>query len=1164
MLHREERIGDVDVQQPESQGRVSIRPTVLIGLGGTGKEVLRRLRRMFYEKYRRPGLPVMEYLWFDTDIRNIDITRKKIDRLDGQIDFSAQEKIDGSVSPAELESYRSNRGVHPHIWSWFPDALDTISSTTITQGAGQMRPCGRLAFFHHYDRLREAIRRKGERVTSADAKAQMRRVEQFSDYNADPSDLEIVLVTSIAGGTGSGAFIDMGFLCRDLFENAVSTAYLVLPSVFDSVIEGNRQTVCANGFAAVKELEHYMQPHFDAEGEDGGHFTKHIFEWDGRKNEVEAPPFSTVYLLDNRNFADVHVEDFTDVFQMIAEFLLLDFEQTNFAMDKRSRRSNMEQHLQQVAKYESDSYIQYFPCRYASFGLSQMEINQPRLANAAANWFAQYLVEFIIAAKNEVPPGFSTADVFPHLEQINLTTDRLLNLALNRPGRDDTLADIAVQDTLQPVFDDLQENIRKAPEYKDVTVLEKQVAEAQSKIESITLEVRQKVAERLKEEGTVKGDDLRQIIDNADRLLPELERKVEEHCVGLLCEPLEHGPNYVISYLEYGKEALEEVRHELTDLANEPMEGPKVSPINIALSEDYRHFDQRLKEARDLTLAWLTKKKAMSYYERKKEEAFRENVQLINRDLRDKVETIRGELTDWVRKRFRKEAARFLADLLEKITGQLGSRAEITGDDGKISIKVTGLQEQVQIFRETLQKMAGDFSQIHNAYVRRETGIRNLNLTPELNYAEEIVDHLRNVRKWTERDLPRLCRGGLEKYFRSEQAKSLFTHLATAEGAHIDTIKTGTREIFKRSANRNRSLRDWADVHKTIDEYTFDLFKDFKTDIHATEELRQRLGNRETEEIVERNQKAAPRISSPRSWYSPDQQRHTDNCIGVGNADWVNEVNRIAAPSLGNRYQDSRHRDDAIVFVNQWMAFPIFYIGNIDDLERHYRANIETNPDNVYRRHIIKNYIEFSEILPPRNDSEVRALVNAQRVLIDGLIMGIITYDDSQKKFYRPFVRRGIEDKDNYGHNLDRARLTIADSSERRDRLDVEIRRMEERWHREQCDDLFIQRLFLKSRLLNRVFPETHIYVLGKAKSADSTFRVLLEESYQSEYQQVLEQFALQENILNKRFEELEDQLKNFASPLPYRDRFCKDAIYVFDHDKKAVCSSQWPVASGQ
>ena len=115
----------------------------------------------------------------------------------------------------------------------------------------------------------------------------------------------------------------------------------------------------------------------------------------------------------------------------------------------------------------------------------------------------------------------------------------------------------------------------------------------------------------------------------------------------------------------------------------------------------------------------------MSYYERKKEEAFRENVQLINRDLRDKVETIRGGTYRLGAETLSQRGGEISRGFIGKITGQLGSRAEITGDDGKISIKVTGLQEQVQIFRENLQKMAGDFAQIHNAYVRRETGIRN-------------------------------------------------------------------------------------------------------------------------------------------------------------------------------------------------------------------------------------------------------------------------------------------------------------------------------------------------------------------------------------------------------------------------------------------------------
>lgn len=1131
-----ERIGDA--QRRENQ--VSIRPTVLIGLGGTGKEVLRRLRRMFYEKYRMPGLPVMEFLWFDTDISNVDIMGKETDLLDRRIDFSAREKVDGSVGPQELEAYRNNKGMYPHIWSWFPDALDSLASDAITQGAGQIRPCGRLAFFHHYAKLRDEIKSKIDRVQSADAETEMKRM--FPDYNADANDLEIVLVTSIAGGTGSGSFIDMGFLCRDLAREAVRTAYLVLPSVFDGVIGGKRQTTRANGFAAIKELEHYMKPHFDAQGSDGSHHTTHTFEWGGRPHEVSAPPFSTVYLLDDRNVAGVRVEDFTDVFQMIAEFLLLDFDQTRFATDKRSVRSNMEQFLQEVATYKNDHYVQYFPCRYASFGLSQMEINQPRLANAASNRFAQYLVDFIIAEDNEVPPGFSTADVLPQLERLNLTADRLIGLALNRPGADFTLADDAINKNLSPVFADLQQKIRKAPEAREVAVLENQVAEAKSTVEGVTLEIQREVAEKLKEEGMSKGDDIKQIIDNVDRLIPELEDGLEDYCIGLLCDPLQHGPNFVESFLQYGKEELEKVHGELTRLANEPMEGPKVPAIDVAFSADFHLFDQRLKEARDIPLAWQTKKIAVRYYESKKQEAFRECTQKVNRDLLDQVEATRQELVEWVLKRFRKDAVRFLIDPVKRIISLLGSRAEVVGEDGKVSLRVSGIQQQVEIFRENLRGMSGEFSKIHQAYIRRVTGERNLNLTPELNYAEEIPEHLRRDREWRETDLWRLCQRALENYFRSEEAKNIFANLATVAGGEIDLIRAGTREIFNRSANRARASRGWDDVRKTIDEYTFRLFKDFKTDLYATEELR-RFDGQEREEIIKRSQRAAPRVANTRM-VLPGLVDISDNRIG-GDADWVSEVNRYVSPDKGDPYQATEHRNDAIVFVNQWMAFPLLSIGNISDMHVDYRADIEAQADNVYKRHMIKNYWEFADILPPQSDAEVRALIQAQRALINGLLMGIVNYDAS-REFHRPYRIRGIEEMDRYGHNLERARLRIGSDRDVKDRLDVEIRKMEDQWRGEQRDERFMQRLALKSWLLNKVFPKTPIYVLDREiEDTDNTFRRLLDVSYNEDYDQMLRQFGLSEEELDEMLQILMDELGDFATPLSYRDEFCKADIYV-------------------
>ena len=1128
----------------KGEKQVSIRPTVLIGLGGTGKEVLRRLRRMFYEKYRMPGLPVMEFLWFDTDIENSDITGKETDSLDRHIKFSAGEMLDGSVEPQHLEGYRQNKGMHPHIWSWFPDALDSLASDAITQGAGQIRPCGRLAFFHHYAELRDKIKRKIDHVTSVDARTAMKRM--FSDFNADSNDLEIVLVTSIAGGTGSGSFIDMGFLCRDIFPNAVRTAYLVLPSVFDRT-PGARQTRQANGFAAIKELEHYMKPRFDAQGSDGSHSTTHTFEWDGREHSVPAPPFSTVYLLDGKNFAGEHVEDHTDVFQMIAEFLLLDFDQTRFAMDKRSVRSNMEQYLQESATYKNGPYVQYFPCRYASFGLSQMEINQPRLANAASNRFAQYLVDFIIAKDNPVPPGYREANVLPQLEQLNLTTDLLIARALNRPGADFTLADDAINKILRPVFSDLEQEIRKAPEAREVAVLEAQVAEAKSTVESVNLEIQEKVAEKLKEEGTFKGDDIKQIIDNVVRLRPELERGLEDHCIGLLCDPLERGPNFVEDFLKHGKEELEKVLGELTRLANEQMEGPKISAIDVEFSDDFHHFDKRLKQARDLFLAWQTKKIAVRHYETKKDEALRECAQKVNRDLLNQVETTRQELSDWVQKRFRKDAARYLIGPVEGIINLMGSRAEVRGEDGKVSLTVSGIQQQVQIFRENLRKMADGFSTIHQAYIRRVPGVRNLNLTPELNYAEEIPKYLRQVREdWTEADLPRLCRRALDNYFRSEEAKDLFVDIATAKGEVIDFIKVGTREIFKRSAKIDRARPDWDKVRDTMDDYTFRLFKDFKTDLYATEELRRRFGDRENEEIVKRSQLAAPWVSETHSGL-PRLVDISNNCIGVAGRDksWVSDVNLVTSPAKGDPYQETEHRDDSIVFVNQWMAFPLLSIDNIFDMGEDYEANIEGNAVNVYQRHMVKNYLEFADILPPRTDAEVRALIQAQRTLINGLIMGIVKYDD-QKKFYRPYYIRGIEDVDRYGHNLDRARLRIGSDRNVKDRLDVEISKMEDQWRGEQPDERFIQRLALKSWLLNEAFPKTSIYVLGREiEDTDNTFRRLLDVSYHEDYEQVKGKFDLTEEKLDAKLTQWTDQRADFATPLPYRDEFCKADIYV-------------------
>ena len=137
----------------EGSQTIDIRPTLLIGLGGTGKEVLRRLRRMFYEKYRVVGLPVMEYLWFDTDIRNESLSGEvHLTSWTGSLTLPFHRRLMGGSSPRSWLDTGATRMPIRIYGTGCPANWTRCPTNAIMQGAGQIRSFGRLAFFHHYAR----------------------------------------------------------------------------------------------------------------------------------------------------------------------------------------------------------------------------------------------------------------------------------------------------------------------------------------------------------------------------------------------------------------------------------------------------------------------------------------------------------------------------------------------------------------------------------------------------------------------------------------------------------------------------------------------------------------------------------------------------------------------------------------------------------------------------------------------------------------------------------------------------------------------------------------------------------------------------------------------------------------------------------------------------
>src|ERR1035441_6959172 len=105
------------IQQP-------IRPTLYIGLGGTGKEVLLRLRRRFYERFRDGVPPCTRFLWLDTDTRDKDAKGEALDAALTAVAFEEQEKVpllNGTVGKAAIDIFRNKQK-----WSYIHDWLYEI------------------------------------------------------------------------------------------------------------------------------------------------------------------------------------------------------------------------------------------------------------------------------------------------------------------------------------------------------------------------------------------------------------------------------------------------------------------------------------------------------------------------------------------------------------------------------------------------------------------------------------------------------------------------------------------------------------------------------------------------------------------------------------------------------------------------------------------------------------------------------------------------------------------------------------------------------------------------------------------------------------------------------------------------------------------------------
>ena len=268
-----------------------IKRCLYIGLGGTGMKALLHTKKMFIDTYGEVP-PMIGFLGIDTD--GGEYTKSILSAMGEKITILKNEQLPIQVKDARPIYERQK----PHF-SWIPEK-NVFALSSMMLGAGQVRSNGRFAFTVNKEDVKLAIRNKLNDIQNAS-------IINNNNYELlNTSAPEVHMVFSICGGTGSGTFLNMAYLLRDVAPYSKINGYAVLPEVFKSMSATGMAKVAPNAYGSLLDLDYLMHRSMND--------TPILIDYlNGEQYEVKGRPFNSMVFIDNQN-EDNHT--YTDVNQL--------------------------------------------------------------------------------------------------------------------------------------------------------------------------------------------------------------------------------------------------------------------------------------------------------------------------------------------------------------------------------------------------------------------------------------------------------------------------------------------------------------------------------------------------------------------------------------------------------------------------------------------------------------------------------------------------------------------------------------------------------------------------------------------------------------------------------------------------------------------------------
>lgn len=385
----------------DNKVEISFDPTLFIFLGTTSGKVGWRLKKLFNDAYGE--IPIVKFLWMD--IQSIP------EQQSARVFDKNRERIE--LSGSNPSTVTENLDNHPFIKAWWPAVSPPPG--LLNGGGGspqQMRLVGRLMYFSKfndiiYSRLTSALNSlkliQRQRETEAIENNKFR-------FTVNDNSINVCLIFSPCGGTGSSMAFDLAYLCRKILENnnPKIISMMMAPSVFlqeikpQKVVE--RKKALANAYAYFRENNYLLENP----------------EWNVRySNEVNVSmkkvPFDLQYVVGIENAKGQRLSSLDDVANMMAQALFLN--------SGISLQAGVAQTVSNVNGTSEEFQGKLSP--FSSLAAASLIFPQERLRDYCASKYAQKIVREGLLTANEESVVTRTAALI--LSRNNLLDKDLIN-----------------------------------------------------------------------------------------------------------------------------------------------------------------------------------------------------------------------------------------------------------------------------------------------------------------------------------------------------------------------------------------------------------------------------------------------------------------------------------------------------------------------------------------------------------------------------------------------------------------------------------------------------------------------------------------------------------------------------------------------------------------